>query len=204
MTSAAVLLTAANAGAVASDDEPVPGDGTKVVLNDGTVLDANGEINFTFTGEKNDTKTPQVADACPEVSDPPTYKVKGTPYFLPDKSKPQSTWLLPRQSVSWAISGSHTFTFDVTGGYEAEGKIIVAKAKVKIDVKIGNSWTWTGSQTVTDTNNTSKGYRAVLGQVGWKLTSVKTWVVAPCNVKTKTIVVKAPREGDMSIGRQKS
>jgi hypothetical protein len=23
-----------------------------------------------------------------------------------------STWLLPRQSVSWAVSGSHTFTFD--------------------------------------------------------------------------------------------
>ncbi|NUR01222.1 MAG: hypothetical protein HOY79_33240 [Streptomyces sp.] len=204
MTSAAVLLTAANAGAVASDDDPVPGDGTKVVLNDGTALDANGETNFTFTGDTSDTKTPQVADACPEVSDPPTYKVKGTPYFLPDKSKPQSTWLLPRQSVSWAISGSHTFTFDVTGGYEAEGKIIVAKAKVKVDVKIGNSWTWTGSQTVTDTNNTSKGYRAVLGQVGWKLTAVKTWVVAPCNVKTKTIVVKAPRKGDMSIGRQKS
>ncbi|MDC0769912.1 hypothetical protein [Streptomyces sp. HD] len=204
MTAAAVLLAAANAGAVTPDDEPaLPGD-AKVVLNDGTVVGANDEIEFTFTGDKPATKTPQATRACPEVNDPPTYKVKGTPYFLPDKSKPQSTWLLPRQTVSWAITGSHTFTFDVSGGYEAEAKIIVAKAKVSVDVKVGNSWTWTGTQTVTDTNTTSKGYRAVLGQVGWKLTAVKTWIGAPCNVKTKTIVVKAPRKGDMSIGRQNS
>lgn len=201
MTTTAVLLTTASAGAVTPADEPVPADDAKIVLNDGTVVDANGGIEFTFTGDKPSAKTTR---ACPEVNDPPTYKVKGTPYFLPDKSKPQSTWLLPRQSVSWTITGSHTFTFDVTGGYEAEAKIIVAKAKVKVDVKIGNSWTWTGTQTVTDTNNTSKGYRAVLGQVGWKLTAVKTWIGAPCNVKTKTIVVKAPRKGDMSIGRQNS
>lgn len=204
MTTAAVLLAAANAGAVTSDDEPVPAGDAKILLNDGTVADTNDEIEFAFTGDKSDVKTPQASAACPEVNDPPTYKVKGTPYFLPDKSKPQSTWLLPRQSVSWTITGSHTFTFDVTGGYEAEAKIIVAKAKVKVDVKIGNSWTWTGTQSVTDTNSTSKGYRAVLGQVGWKLTAVKTWIGAPCDVKTKTIVVKAPRKGDMSIGRQNS
>ncbi|WP_254389067.1 hypothetical protein [Streptomyces sp. AC550_RSS872] len=53
-------------------------------------------------------------------------------------------------------------------------------------------------------NSTSKGYRAVLGQVDWKLTAVKTWAGAPCNVKAETIVVKAPRKGDMSIGRQNS
>jgi hypothetical protein len=201
MTTAAVLLTTASAGAVTPDDEPIPAGDTKIVLNDGTVVDANGGFEFTFTGDKPAAKTTR---ACPEINDPPTYKVKGTPYFLPDKSKPQSTWLLPRQSVSWTVTGSHTFTFDVTGGYEAEAKIIVAKAKVKVDVKIGNSWTWTGTQTVTDTNSTSKGYRAVLGQVGWKLTATKTWIGAPCNVKKKTIVVKAPRQGDMSIGRQNS
>lgn len=201
MTTAAVLLTTASAGAVTPDDEPVPADDVKIILNDGTVVDANGGFEFTFTGDK---PTPKTTRACPEINDPPTYTVKGTPYFLPDKSKPQSTWLLPRQSVSWTVTGSHTFTFDVTGGYEAEAKIIVAKAKVKVDVKIGNLWTWTGTQTVTDTNSTSKGYRAVLGQVGWKLTSTKTWIGAPCNVKKKTIVVKAPRAGDMSIGRQNS
>jgi hypothetical protein len=201
MTTTAVLLTTASAGAAAQDDEPVPAGDTKIVLNDGTVVDANGGFEFTFTGDKPEAKKTR---SCPEISDPPTYTVKGTPYFLPDKSKPQSTWLLPRQSVSWTVTGSHTFTFDVTGGYEAEAKIIVAKAKVKVDVKIGNSWTWTGTQTVTDTNNTNKGYRAVLGQVGWKLTSTKTWIEAPCNVKKKTIVVKAPRQGDMSIGRKNS
>lgn len=44
----------------------------------------------------------------------------------------------------------------------------------------------------------------MLGQVGWKLTAVKTWIAPPCNVKKKTRVVLAPRKGDMSIGRQNS
>ncbi|MDQ0933533.1 hypothetical protein [Streptomyces turgidiscabies] len=204
MSAVIVLLAAADAGAAASDDEPVPAGDAKVVLNDGTAVGVDDEFEFAFTDDEAPVKTPQVIAACPEVNDPPTYTVKGTPYFLPDDGKPQSTWLLPRQSVSWTVTGSHTFTLDVSGGYEAEGKIIVAKAKVKVDVKIGNSWTWTGTQTVTDTNSTNKGYRAVLGQVGWKLTSVKTWIAPPCNVKRKTIVVKAPRAGDMSIGRQNS
>jgi len=81
---------------------------------------------------------------------------------------------------------------------------ILAKAKVSVDSSISNSWTWNATQTVTDTNNTSKGYRAGLGQVGWKLTGVKTWIAPPCNVKKKTITVVAPRKGDMSIGRQNS
>jgi hypothetical protein len=204
MTAAGVLLAATNAGAVTSDDEPVPADDAQVVLNDGTVVHVNDEIEFTFTGDKTATKTPQVPAACPEVNDPPTYKVKGAPYFLPDNKKPQSTWLLPRQTVSWTVTGSHTFTWDFAVGYEAEASIIVEKAKVKVDTKISNAWTWTGTQTVTDTNTTNKGYRAILGQVGWKLTAVKTWIAPPCNVKTKAIVVKAPRKGDMSIGRQNS
>ncbi|HEY8981808.1 MAG TPA: hypothetical protein VIU15_19755 [Streptomyces sp.] len=206
MTAATVLLTASGAGAATADDEPVPAGGTKIVMNDGTVVGADDEIDFAFEGDEPEprpTKSP-FGSVCPEVNQPPEYTVKGKPYFLADKDEPQSTWLQPRQSVSWNVSGSHTFTFDVNGGYEAEGKIIVAKAKVKIDVKIGNSWTWSGSQTVSDTNSTNKAYRAVLGQVGWKLTSVKTWYAPPCVKKTKTLTVKAPRKGDMSIGRQKS
>lgn len=35
-------------------------------------------------------------------------------------------------------------------------------------------------------------------------TAVKTWIAPPCNVKKKTLVVLAPRKGDMSIGRQNS
>ncbi|GAV42278.1 hypothetical protein [Streptomyces acidiscabies] len=203
ITAATVLLAASGAGAAEAGDEPVPAAGTTIVMNDGTVAGVDDETGFAFAGdepEPHDFRGP----VCPEVNQPPEYTVKGKPYFLADKGKPQSTWLLPRQSVSWAVTGSHTFTFDVTGGYEAEAKIIVAKAKVKVDVKIGNSWTWTGSQTVSDTNSTNKGYRAVLGQVGWKLTSVKTWYAPPCTKKTKTIIVKAPRKGDMSIGRQSS
>ncbi|MET7380416.1 hypothetical protein ABZT08_16635 [Streptomyces sp. NPDC005526] len=199
-----LLLAAANAGAAAADDEPVPADGAHLVLNSGRTVGPDGEIEFSFVGDKSGAKAPQASSSCPEVNDPPTYKVKGTPYFLPDRRKPQSTWLLPRQTVSWTVTGSHTFTWDIGAGYEAEASIIVEKAKVKVDTKISNSWTWTGTQTVTDTNTTAKGYRAVLGQVGWKLTAVKTWIAAPCNVRTKTIVVKAPRKGDMSIGRQNS
>ncbi|WP_329219356.1 hypothetical protein OG352_22805 [Streptomyces sp. NBC_01485] len=206
MTAATVLLTASGAGAAAQDDEPVPAGGTNIVMNDGTVVGVDDETDFAFDGDEPEERPSKSAfgSVCPEVNQPATYTVKGKPYFLADKDEPQSTWLLPRQSVKWEVSGSHTFTFDVSGGYEAEAKIIVAKAKVKVDVKIGNSWTWTGSQTVTDKNSTSKAYRAVLGQVGWKLTSVKTWYAPPCVKKTKTIIVKAPRKGDMSIGRQNS
>ncbi|MET8982179.1 hypothetical protein ABZX85_42015 [Streptomyces sp. NPDC004539] len=203
VTAATVLLAASGAGAAESGDEPVPAAGTTIVLNDGTVVGVDDETDLAFAGdapEPHDFRGP----VCPEVNQPPTYTVKGKPYFLADKSKPQSTWLLPDQSVTWEVSGSHTFTLDVTLGAEAEGKFVVSKAKAKIDVKIGNSWTWTGSQKVTDSNNTKKGYRAVLGQVGWKLTSVKTWYAPPCTKKTTIIVVNAPRKGDMSIGRQKS
>lgn len=90
---------------------------------------------------------------------------------------------------------------DHCGGVETEAGAIIAKAKVKIDTKISNSWTWFGTQTVTDTNTTAKGYRAVLGQMGWKLTGVKEWAAAPCKPMKKTIITKTPREGDMSIGR---
>lgn len=87
MTTAAVLLTTASAGAVTPDDEPVPADDVKIILNDGTVVDANGGFEFTFTGDK---PTPKTTRACPEINDPPTYTVKGTPYFLPDRRRPLS------------------------------------------------------------------------------------------------------------------
>jgi hypothetical protein len=194
--------TEPGSGATEPGGEAVPAPGAGIVLDDGTVVGADDEQSFAFEGDKpaKDGGS-SMPSACPEVNDRPTYKVTGKPYFMPDRGHPQSTWLLPRQTVSWTITGSHTFTWDFGVGYEAEASIIVEKAKVKVDSKISNSWTWTGTQTVTDTNTTSKGYRAVLGQVGWKLTAVKTWVAPPCNLKTKTIVVKTPRKGDISIGR---
>ncbi|MYW29238.1 hypothetical protein GT040_08080 [Streptomyces sp. SID2119] len=174
-------------------------------MNDGRVVGADDTVTFTFEGEKPKAAKGQFSPmACPEVNDRPTYTVKGSPHFLPDKKKPQSTWLLPRQTVSWAVSGSHTFTWEIGASAEAEAGAILAKAKVSVDTSISNSRTWNSTQTVTDTNTTSKGYRAVLGQVGWKLTAVKTWIAPPCNVKKKTITVVAPRKGDMSIGRQTS
>ncbi|UQU65789.1 hypothetical protein COUCH_05575 [Couchioplanes caeruleus] len=203
------LLMAAGSAAAAPGDTPALAQSATIVLNDGTVLDSTGSITFSFEGEA-EPATAADSDggfhtmSCPEVNDKPTYTVKGTPYFLEDKDEPKSTWLLPRQTVSWAVTGSHTFTWEIGAGAEAEAGAILAKAKVKVDTKISNSWTWSGTQTVTDTNSTSKAYRAVLGQVGWKLTTVKEWIAAPCTPKKKTIVIKAPRKGDMSIGRQKS
>ncbi|MFF2701923.1 hypothetical protein STAN_3582 [Streptomyces sp. CBMAI 2042] len=205
ITAGAVLFAGAGTGTAAPADEPVPADGAEIVLNDGRVVGADDTVTFTFEGEKPKAAQGQFSPmACPEVNDRPTYTVKGSPHFLPDKKKPQSTWLLPRQTVSWAVSGSHTFTWEIGASAEAEAGAILAKAKVSVDTSISNSWTWNSTQTVTDTNTTSKGYRAVLGQVGWKLTGVKTWIAPPCNVKKKTITVVAPRKGDMSIGRQNS
>ncbi|MFF3413044.1 hypothetical protein ACFYW8_44490 [Streptomyces sp. NPDC002742] len=202
ISTAMVLLATVGASAASADDEPVSVDG--IVLDSGETVGIGDEIEFSFGGEKPDVDASGVPAACPEVNDPPKYKVKGTPLFMPDRGNPKSTWLLPRQSVNWAITGSHTFTWDIGGSYEAEAKWILGKAKVTVDTKISNAWTWTGSQTVTDTNTTNNGYRAVLGQVGWKLTTTKTWIAAPCKAKTKTIVIKAPRRGDISIGRQNS
>lgn len=206
----AVLLSGVGAGAAAEVEEPRPAEGAEIVLDDGRVVGAGDTITFAFEGDEESEALPKPGKgeatvmACPEVNNKPTYTVKGSPYFMPDKGKPQSTWLLPRQTVSWTVTGSHTFTWDIGASAEAEAGAILAKAKVSVDTKISNSWTWTGTQTVTDTNTTSKGYRAVLGQVGWKLTAVKTWIAPPCNVKKKTLVVLAPRKGDMSIGRQNS
>ncbi|WP_406001053.1 hypothetical protein [Streptomyces sp. NBC_00829] len=209
ITAGAVLLAGAAASAAAPVDEPTPAEGAEIVLDDGRVVGVDDTVTFTFEGEE-PTALPKAGKgdmstmACPEVNDRPKYTVKGSPYFIADKKKPQSTWLLPRQTVSWTVTGSHTFTWDIGASVEAEAGAILAKAKVSVDTKISNAWTWTGTQTVTDTNSTSKGYRAVLGQVGWKLTGVKTWIAPPCDAKKKTIVVLAPRKGDMSIGRQNS
>ncbi|MGA5558490.1 hypothetical protein [Streptomyces lavendulocolor] len=205
----ALLLSGAGVSVASPAEEPLPADDAKIVMNDGRVIGVNDTVDFSFEGdekavEPKPTKGDMSAMACPEVNDRPKYTVKGSPHFLPDKKKPQSTWLLPRQTVSWTVTGSHTFTWDIGASAEAEAGAILAKAKVSVDTKISNAWTWTGTQTVTDTNTTSKGYRAVLGQVGWKLTGTKTWIAPPCTLKKKTIVVLAPRKGDMSIGRQNS
>lgn len=204
---ASVVLLFGPTAAYADDTQTAIGDAT-IVLNDGTVVDANDVVQFTFVNEA-ERPAPAVRGqarpvSCSEVNDPPTYTVKGVPYFMADEDHPQSTWLLPRQDVTWTVTGSHTFTWDIGAGVETEAGAIIAKAKVKIDSKISNSWTWTGTQTVRDTNTTSKGYRAVLGQVGWNLQGTKTWFVPPCTAKTKTVPVKTPRQGDMSIGRQNS
>lgn len=199
----AVATLLAGAGAASADETPLPAEPPTIALNDGTVLAPGETFTFTFTGER-EPGTGIHPMACPEVNDPPTYTVTGTTHFIADNDKPQSTWLEPGQDVTWAVSGSHTFTWEIGGGVETEAGAIVTKAKVKIDTKLVNSWTWQSTQTVRDTNNTTKAYRAVLGQVGYKLTGVKTWIASPCTVKSKTITVITPREGDMSIGRQNS
>lgn len=206
-----VLLAGVGVASAKEESAPVAAESAPVVANagivtaDGTVIAPGDSVTFTFKG---DAESPVGSPDAPNAparcdNDPPTYSVTGTPYFITDRSHPQSTWLLPRQSVSWTVTGSHTFTWDIGVGVEAEAGAIIAKAKASIDTKISNSWTWTGTQTVSDTNSTSTGYRAVLGQVGWKLTGVKEWV-AGCKSMSKTIIVIAPRQGDMSIGREGS
>lgn len=106
--------------------------------------------------------------------------------------------------MTWTVTGTHTFTAGVVIGAETDMGAIIAKAKLKIDAKIEKSWTSTRTQTVSDTNNTDSGYRAVLGQVGWRLTTTKSWIVTPCKTKTSNIVLDTPRVGDLSIGREAS
>ncbi|WP_234331848.1 hypothetical protein [Streptomyces sp. NRRL S-455] len=202
-TVVAVVGMSTSAHANSGEDETTPADGGGIVLNDGRVIGFGDEVTFTFEEEPEKASDGRSASACPEVNDKPKYTVKGSPYFIASKP-PKSTWLLPGQSVSWALTDSYEFTWDIGASAEAEAGVILARAKTSVDTKISNKWTWSGTQTVTDKNTTTKGYRAVLGQQGWKLTATKTWIAPPCNVKKKTIVIKAPRKGDISIGRKNS
>jgi hypothetical protein len=203
-TVVAVLGMSTIAHADSGEDEITPADGGGIVVNDGRVIGFGDEVTFTFEGEpEKASNSRRSVSACPEVNDKPKYTVKGSPYFIASKP-PKSTWLLPRQSVSWALTDSYEFTWDIGVSAEAEAGIILSKAKTSVDTKISNKWTWSGTQTVTDKNTTTKGYRAVLGQQGWKLTATKTWIAPPCTAKKKTIVIKTPRKGDISIGRKNS
>jgi hypothetical protein len=187
-----------------AEDVFAPAESAELVTNDGTVLSSEETATFSFTGDEPENDGDFAAMACPEAHDPAKYTVKGGHTFLKDTRRPQSSWLEPGQSVSWAVSGSHTFTWNIGVGTEAEAGVILAKAKAKLDTSITNSWTWNSTQTVTDHNGTRKAYRATLGQVGWKLTAVKKWIAAPCTPKSKTIVIRTPHKGDMSIGRSSS
>jgi hypothetical protein len=199
----ALLTGSAAVVASSGEDEFSLPESSAITLNDGTVIGVGQQTEFTFEADRPVDENGFQAMACPEVNDKPTYTVKGTPDFIPAQPA-KSTWLLPNQEVSWTISDTRKFSWDVGIGHEAEADLILAKAKAKIDSKITVAFEWTGSQTVRDTNKGTKGYRAVLGQVGWKLATVKSWVVPPCTTKKETIVIKAPREGDLSIGRQDS
>lgn len=205
-TASAQPGAAPSAGSAVPTAEPVPPQDATITLNDGTVIGVNDTVKFSFTGAKVQGPGTDAAPAlrCAAVNDPPVYTVTSAMHFLPDKDKPQSSWLLPRQAVSWEVSGSHTFTWEIGGSLETDAGAIIAKAKVKVEGSISKSYTWNDKQLVSDSNNTTTAYRAVLGQVGWKLTAVKRWVDAPCTGKSKTIVILAPHKGDMSIGRQSS
>jgi hypothetical protein len=156
----------------------------------------------TWLGEAPEATTE--AFACPEVNDRPVYKTKSKVQFIPDREDPMSTWLGPGQSVTWEMDSEHTFTADVTVGAEAEAGVVVAKAKTSLSIKVGYQYKSRKGRKVSDTNDTKKDYRAVLGNKGYKITAKKTWYVPPCEMKSTDIVVLAPREGDLSIGRYKS
>jgi hypothetical protein len=89
----------------------------------------------------------------------------------------------------------------VTVGAEAEVGIVLSKAKTKIDISVSKSWTSGVGITRTSKNDTSKGFRAVLGNRGYRVTYTKTKIVSPCNVKTTKGTIIFPKQGDLSFGR---
>jgi hypothetical protein len=175
------------------DDGPVDGDF-------GDSIDEPGpEGEATFEGDL-PPRTGGGAQACPEVNDPPTYKITWKNKHI--KATPnRSTWLEPGDSLKWTTTRDYTFGVDVTAGAEAEAGVVLTKAKVKLDVKITNSWKSGEGYEVTSHNKTNKGYRAVLGNMGREVTYTKTWIVKPCAVKTSKGKMTYPVEGDISIGR---
>lgn len=115
-----------------------------------------------------------------------------------------STWLSPGQSVSWTTTGTHSFSLTVTAGVEAEAGVVMAKAKTSLNISVAGQWSTSTSHSVSDTNNTKKGYRAVLGNTGYKLTWTKEWYSAPCQYHETAGSLIAPRPGGLSIGRYAS
>jgi hypothetical protein len=197
---AALLLP--NAGIANAATPRIEGATATIVDDDGVSFDDTiggpDEVDFTATGDPAPGTVQPLS--CPEAHNPATYSVKGAKHFIAANDPPQSSWLKPGQSVAWTITHAHTFTASITVGAEADMSFILAKSKLKIDVTISKSWTWSGSQTVTDVNKGKTSYRAVLGNVGWKITTVKSWVAAPCTPKKKTIIVIVAHKGDLSIG----
>ncbi|GAA2529899.1 hypothetical protein [Pilimelia columellifera] len=197
MSAAVSLALVGNAG-VALANEP-PGESYFVDEN-GDVVDGE-ELEFTFVGEPTEAEDVTSAMKCPEVDDPPVYSVKSKPHFIKDTSDPMSTWLEPGQSVSWTMESEHTFKLGVEVGAEAEAGVVLAKAKTSLKISAGYEYKSKTGRKVTDKNTGKKGYRAVLGNKGYRITYTKTDIVPPCKVKKTTGRIAAPQVGDLSIGR---
>ncbi|WP_239164087.1 hypothetical protein, partial [Actinoplanes palleronii] len=157
----------------------------------------DGEFEFEVPAEEPDFS----AMSCPETRNPAKYKITWKSKHIPAKNDPVSDWLSPGDSISYTTEKSNTFGFDVTVGAEAEVGIVLTKAKTKIDVTVSGSWTSGVGITRSSTNNTKKGYRAVLGNQGYRVKYTKTKIVAPCNVKTTKGTIIFPKKGDLTFGR---
>ncbi len=142
------------------------------------------------------------AASCPESHQPAKYKITWKSKHIPAKSDPVSAWLYPGDSISYTTEKSNTYGVSVTVGAEAEAGIVLAKASTKIDVTASGSWTSGVGITRTSTNNTKKGFRAVLGNRGYQVSYTKTRVLpSNCTVKTTKGSFIVPKKGDLSFGR---
>ncbi|WP_436527288.1 hypothetical protein [Actinoplanes sp. HUAS TT8] len=167
-----------------------------------TAVPVLSAATLLLTGATSARADGQARLQCPEVSNEPAYTVTGTPYFLQDNSRTVSTYLYPNQSISWRGVRPLTFIWEIGDVPVEEAAAVLAAARLKLDPTISDSYTWIGDSTVTENNTSSTAYVARLGQMGWKITAVKSWVAAPCTPRTTTFVVKAPHRAGLAVGRE--
>ncbi len=192
--STALLLSAAGPASAVGGGPANPFD-FGVDLDD--VGPDDGQFEFEVPAEPADFS----AASCPETKNPAKYKITWKAKHIPATDEPVSDWLSPGDSISYTTTKSNHFGFDVTVGAEAEAGIVLAKAKTKIDVTVSKSWDSAVDITRSSTNNTNKGFRAVLGNRGYRVSYTKTKIVAPCNVKTTKGTIIFPKKGDLTFGR---
>jgi hypothetical protein len=173
----------------------------------GNVIEGDDEsVTIEWQGPLEPVDVPEdTLRACPEVNDPPTYKLTKSRRFIVDKKNPFSSWLLPGQTVTYTTESAHEFGVSITVGTSAEAGAFLAKASAKLDIQAGYKYTAKAGRTISDRNSTSEAYRARLGNLGYRIIETKTYVAPPCKVKTVTTHdMVAPEVGDLSFGRFKS
>ncbi|GAA2510036.1 hypothetical protein [Pilimelia columellifera] len=173
---------------------------------DGNVIEGDAqETEVEWTGDPVPPIDTNGTFACPEVNNPPRYKLKKSVKFIIAKTDPFSSFLQPGQTAKYTTTKSNEFQAQVTVGVSAEAGAFLAKAAAKLDIQVSNKWVAGTGREVSDTNKTKKAYRVRLGNAGYRVIETMTKIVPPCKAVTRTTWdVVAPDPGDLTLGRFKN